>query len=1034
MSLFCNLPAISLTILLTLAVVAPVRAQSARSVAATARVSSAVEPRQIARLTGHVPAWATVANDRGALALSRRLDNMHLVLARSPQVEAAFEQLLADQQNPSSPRYQQWLTPQQNAEQYGIAPADVAAVTGWLQSQGLSIDNVAAGGVFITFSGPVSIVENAFSTSLHNFAHENTSRYAPTTEPAIPTALAGVIQSVAGLSEHVAHVHSRTGLADTDASAKALAGGAQPLFNSGSSAHYVSPGDFDTIYDINATYNTDINGSGNRVVNLIDSKIAPVDITGFNGVFGLSVAQPNQIVLPGSTDPGTGSESEGEAALDVQRILGTAPGTTVDLLVFANLGFNNIFSALQYEVGTLNDPIVNMSFGACSSGASTAESTSFDNYFKTGAAQGISFFVSSGDNAAAGCDGDSSTIPATQVLATNLICASSYVTCVGGTEFAETSSADWGSSNSATRVSAVGYIPEGAWDEPTITSSGKTTFQAEGTGGGVTNFSKPSWQTGTGVPADGVRDVPDVSFTASFHDGYLVCQSDVGNNCASGTFKFITFGTSASSPAMAGIAALLDQKLGKRQGNLNPLFYKLAATPSNGVFHDVTPASSGVASCSTATPSMCNNSTPSATALTGGLAGYAVGTGYDLATGLGSLDVTNFLTVAASATTPTTSTTLALTASANPIATTQTVSFAAALTASSASETPTGTVQFYSNGSALGSAVTVSAGAATTPALTFSAPGTYAITAVYSGDSNFATSTSAALALVVTGPSSFTVTPATSSFALDAGAAATDSIAVASVNNFTGTVALKCMVTTTSGTAAGSCSLAPASVILGSTVSSLLTIATTPGASGVLNVTVIGTHGSAVVTSSVIQVSVALPGFTAASTPSSMSLVAGATTGNKETITLTSVNGFAGTVGLSCFVSPSSAAGEPSCTLSPVSVTLAAGGTATAVATILTPPVQNTGLHNSLRSGGAMVTVLLCLAPFRRRRAIRSLMALLLVFGGMSVISGCGSGGSLNTTATGAVTTYTVTVTGTGTAAGSPTASTASTAFTVAVR
>ena len=341
MHLFRKLPAISLTIILSVAAGAPAWAQSAPSVAATARVSSAVEPRQTTRLAGHVPAWATASNDLGAVAPSRHLDNMHLVLTRAPQVEAAFEQLLADQQNPASPRYQQWLTPQQNAEQYGIAPADVAAVTSWLQSQGLSVDNVAAGGIFITFSGPVSVVENAFSTSLHNFSHESTSRYAPTTEPAVPVALASVIQSVAGLSEQVAHVHSRSAPAENDASSRALAGGAQPLYNSGTSgAHYVSPGDFNIIYNINATYNTGINGggSGNRVVNLIDSRIAPADITGFNSVFGLAVAQPNQIVLPGSTDPGLSSESEGEAALDVQRILGTAPGTSVDLLVFADLG------------------------------------------------------------------------------------------------------------------------------------------------------------------------------------------------------------------------------------------------------------------------------------------------------------------------------------------------------------------------------------------------------------------------------------------------------------------------------------------------------------------------------------------------------------------------------------------------------------------------------------------------------------------------------------------------------------------------
>lgn len=270
------------------------------------------------------------------------------------------------------------------------------------------------------------------------------------------------------------------------------------------------------------------------MANLIDSRIAAADIAGFNSVFGLAVTQPNQIVIPGQTDPGIKSDSEGEAALDVQRILGTAPGVTVDLLVMNSLSFSNIYSALQYEVGTLNDPVVNMSFGACNSGSSS-QSTAFDSYFKTGAAQGISFFVSSGDNGAADCDAGSSTVPTTQMLATNLICASSYVTCVGGTQFAEGSGSYWNSSNTSTRSSAKGYIPEGAWNEPSYTSNGKTTYQASGTGGGVTKFAKPSWQTGTGVPADGVRDVPDLSFSASLHDGYLVCQADAGNDCSSGT-------------------------------------------------------------------------------------------------------------------------------------------------------------------------------------------------------------------------------------------------------------------------------------------------------------------------------------------------------------------------------------------------------------------------------------------------------------------------------------------------------------------
>ena len=198
-------------------------------------------------------------------------------------------------------------------------------------------------------------------------------------------------------------------------------------------------------------------------------------------------------------------------------------------------------------------------------------------------------------------------------------------------------------------VSAKGYIPEGAWNQP-LDDKGNT--QVGGTGGGVSTYiAKPTWQKGAGIPGNAGRYVPDVSFNASTEYGYFGCMAASQASCVlgadgapTGSFRFLAWGgTSASAPSMAGVAAMLNQKAGTAQGNLNPTLYSLARTPSNGVFHDITVASSGVTDCSVNTASLCNNSLPSPTSLTGGLAGYLVGDGYDPVTGLGSIDVSRLL-------------------------------------------------------------------------------------------------------------------------------------------------------------------------------------------------------------------------------------------------------------------------------------------------------------------------------------------------------------------------------------------------------
>jgi hypothetical protein len=194
---------------------------------------------------------------------------------------------------------------------------------------------------------------------------------------------------------------------------------------------------------------------------------------------------------------------------------------------------------------------------------------------------------------------------------------------------------------------------------------------------------------------------------------------------------------------MAGIAALLNQKEGSAQGPLNPKLYQLAATPTNNVFNDVTVATSGVTGCAVTTPSMCNNSTPGPTSLTGGLSGYLVGTGYDEATGLGSINVANLLANWSSSSSVATTTVLTI-APPSPVTFGTSVTLTATVTPASGTSTPTGTVTF--NDAVLGKLGTGtlnSSGVATFTTTTLAA-GSYSITATYSPTGGFLGSTSSA--------------------------------------------------------------------------------------------------------------------------------------------------------------------------------------------------------------------------------------------------------------------------------------------------
>ena len=172
-----------------------------RPAAQSNRIAAGASLTPQLQLTGHIPAWVTPAHQNPtAVDLSTSL-HISIVLRRDPAVEAALDQLLADQQNPASPLYHQWITPEQLGALYGPTQSDLDAITSWATSQGLTIASIQPNRVIVELNGTLASLSNAFHTSFAYFNFGNESRLSATTDPAIPAAFGAVVQSIHGLTE-----------------------------------------------------------------------------------------------------------------------------------------------------------------------------------------------------------------------------------------------------------------------------------------------------------------------------------------------------------------------------------------------------------------------------------------------------------------------------------------------------------------------------------------------------------------------------------------------------------------------------------------------------------------------------------------------------------------------------------------------------------------------------------------------------------------------------------------------------------------
>jgi hypothetical protein len=604
------------------------------------RVSGAIDNGVTTKLSGNVHPLANAQYDQGAAPADLPMNRMVLVLTRSTSQQTALDLLLKSQQDPASPQYRHWLTPQQFGQQFGAADADIQKMTSWLESQGFTIDHVGNAKTFIQFSGTAGQVQQAFRTQIHKYVVNGVSHWANATDPQIPSALSSVVAGVATLYNFA----KKPQLVKSAQTFSALnVSGKTPQFTS-NGTHALAPADFATIYNINPLYQNGINGSGSTIAVVGRTNINVSDVSSFRSIFGLP-ANPPQIIVNG-TDPGDlGGDEEAEAVLDTSWAGATAPNATVELVVSASTNTSDgVDLSEMYIIDNNLADVMTESFGDCEANYTAAEGTAISNLASQAAAQGITYTVAAGDSGAEGCD-DPTQTTAHGPISVNILASTPYTVAVGGTEFNENGnySTYWNSSNGPNDESALSYIPEDAWNEScTIQQCGRSNAGLWAVGGGVsTIFTKPSWQTAL-TPNDNARDVPDVALTAAGHDAYLLCLDGSCTPNTNGTISLQGYsGTSAATPSFAGIMALIVQQTGSRQGQADPTLYALAGQEDfascNASNTSVLPGSSCVFNDVTSG----NNAVPGEANYGSANADYQAGVGYDLTTGLGSVNATN---------------------------------------------------------------------------------------------------------------------------------------------------------------------------------------------------------------------------------------------------------------------------------------------------------------------------------------------------------------------------------------------------------
>lgn len=796
-------------------------------------ITQTIDETELTTLTGNTHPLARPQYDLGTAPATLPMERMLLVLKRSPQQEASLEKMLDDQQDKKSPSYHHWLTPAEFGKQFGPTHTDIQTITTWLQSHGFQVSS-SKGRTVLEFSGSASQVQEAFHTTIHKYLVNGEQHWANASDPQIPTALTPAIAGIASLNNFPRKaMNVPAGVVKRENGKEiSMTRSANPLFTYPPTNGYacsadnycfdIAPYDFATIYNVLPLWNSGVDGTGVTIAISGETDIQMSDVQAFRGMFGLPANDP--VFVNNGPDPGIQGD-EPEADIDVQWSGAVAKGATIDFVISQSTETTSgVDLSAVYIVDQNLAPIMSESYGECELGLGTTGNQFYNALWQQASAEGITVFISAGDAGSAGCDNFDATppAPAQYGLQVSGYASTPYNVAVGGTDFNEFTSPTsyWRTNNqTGTEESALSYIPEITWDSsctsqaigpPNFNSSPETNcnnpnlasaVDVVGGSGGVSacttpsaetpaacagGYTRPSWQTGNGsFSSDGKRDLPDVSLFASSGwagTAYVICEADYpgGGPCPSFYPRF--GGTSVSSPAFAGIMALINQKYG-RQGNANYVFYKLAqksgnsctsavgnGTSSSCIFNDVTigtnegPCVSGSQNCVT------NNAGDTY----GVMSGYSTGVGYDMATGLGSVNANNLVKAWTSASDLPSVTTLSG-VSPTTITHGQAVNFTVTVAPQSGSGTPTGAVSLTGptdpNNTKPGVAGFNLASGTVSGSTDLLPGGSYSLTAHYPGDATYAASDSTGVSITVnpenSAPQVFLVTLASNGQVID---------------------------------------------------------------------------------------------------------------------------------------------------------------------------------------------------------------------------------------------------------------------------